>query len=1020
MRKLLFLPLLLWHLISYAAPLPTSGIGPETQLTRQLKTNSTPEKWIIAIDKSNVKWWGAVGDGVTDDTTSIQAALDHRASVGGGRVYVPAGTYYTTSPLIVTSYVHFAGEGRGKSIIQPTRTIGCVYNGNVCAVIATIGATNPSITGLTIDKARWTNTANGIALQPTGTNQLTIPTGAPTADALVSDCEIVGSDSHQYLIWNFGAVRSRILNNYIDGRVATNNPSSNQDGIEVYGGEDVLVQGNSVRNIGSTAIWTFSDATTNSFRRGVRVVNNFVDRARYGLGSQNVSDATTLQYNDNILRNLWVAGINITSEAGVRLRDIHITGNSVSGITNGNGIVLISSSLGSATNDSDIVISGNTVEFADHGVLVSNHSRTRVDDNTISSVTNGIKLISSSSSGNYNSVCGNQIVNVQQHAIWLYDQVYSEVKNNILRDYNLAQGGYFGVYVYSSGWASIGGNEFDFGGSFETNAIHVDAQSYNVTIGVNPLAYEPVLATPFLNLGSSPLGPYAYLPIYSRSGTNSVGILNGGVLSLNGVAPQITSDTNIFLSPGSGIVQLYNGSSAFVLDLYNDETIANRLNANGSSWINGGNFGVNTNTPFVLFHVNGVSRSEGSFTTMSSGGGSLADTIVFGLATIDPSLYSHAIQASLSGGGLNQMAFLVSDGGGSGGRVRAMTLDKTGLVSTRLSTADGTGVNTALKLDATFNTANDGAAVEFTSNLGAQKLAKIAAVLRINDQADLVFSTGNGADSYAERFRVAYDTGFLGIGTNSPQDMLHVHGSVRVTNDVYDATVWDGNLQVPTKDAVRDKIESLVTGSGIATNAGTGFNNTFTNATLRGITTVLTNSAGVVGLALNTNNARTTLDVVGGVTINPTYEGSSSDPPIIPVIIDANVPGWVQSNRILDARTNGLSVFSITHEGKTYQRGLSVGVGTNIVVMTNMLYASATLDFPSTLAQTDSDLAITVAGAKTGDLVTVGAPIPLTGSIFSGFTSNDTVFVRYSVYGLAAKDPASAVFKICVTQFQLP
>lgn len=81
------------------------------------------------------------------------------------------------------------------------------------------------------------------------------------------------------------------------------------------------------------------------------------------------------------------------------------------------------------------------------------------------------------------------------------------------------------------------------------------------------------------------------------------------------------------------------------------------------------------------------------------------------------------------------------------------------------------------------------------------------------------------------------NSGFTGVNTNDPQDMLHVHGSVRVTNDVYDATVWNGNLQVPTKDAVRDKIESLVAGAGgIATNSGTGFNNTFTNATHVGVT----------------------------------------------------------------------------------------------------------------------------------------------------------------------------------------
>jgi len=41
----------------------------------------------------NVLDYGAVGDGVTDDTTAIQAALTALTSAGGGTLYFPAGTY---------------------------------------------------------------------------------------------------------------------------------------------------------------------------------------------------------------------------------------------------------------------------------------------------------------------------------------------------------------------------------------------------------------------------------------------------------------------------------------------------------------------------------------------------------------------------------------------------------------------------------------------------------------------------------------------------------------------------------------------------------------------------------------------------------------------------------------------------------------------------------------------------------------------------------------------------------------
>ena len=47
----------------------------------------------------NVKDFGARGDGITDDTAAIQAAID--ASLPGGKVYFPAGVYRMSAPLRV-------------------------------------------------------------------------------------------------------------------------------------------------------------------------------------------------------------------------------------------------------------------------------------------------------------------------------------------------------------------------------------------------------------------------------------------------------------------------------------------------------------------------------------------------------------------------------------------------------------------------------------------------------------------------------------------------------------------------------------------------------------------------------------------------------------------------------------------------------------------------------------------------------------------------------------------------------
>ncbi|TNJ63947.1 hypothetical protein FE784_22545 [Paenibacillus hemerocallicola] len=63
----------------------------------------------------SVKWFGAVGDGLTDDTAAIQAAMDCMPE--GGIVFFPDGTYRTTSRLIV-KHRNVMLSGTGKRSIQ--------------------------------------------------------------------------------------------------------------------------------------------------------------------------------------------------------------------------------------------------------------------------------------------------------------------------------------------------------------------------------------------------------------------------------------------------------------------------------------------------------------------------------------------------------------------------------------------------------------------------------------------------------------------------------------------------------------------------------------------------------------------------------------------------------------------------------------------------------------------------------------------------------------------------------------
>lgn len=74
--------------------------------------------------------YGATGNGSTDDTAAIQAALTAVQAAGGGTVLFPYGTYKISSALSVPSLVSLLGVGPNASVINQTSTSanGITYN----------------------------------------------------------------------------------------------------------------------------------------------------------------------------------------------------------------------------------------------------------------------------------------------------------------------------------------------------------------------------------------------------------------------------------------------------------------------------------------------------------------------------------------------------------------------------------------------------------------------------------------------------------------------------------------------------------------------------------------------------------------------------------------------------------------------------------------------------------------------------------------------------------------------------
>lgn len=71
-------------------------------LGQVLTSDGTDAAWAATTPDINVRWYGATGDGVTDDTAAIQAAIDAAELTSYPSVYIPAGKYIISSPLVIS------------------------------------------------------------------------------------------------------------------------------------------------------------------------------------------------------------------------------------------------------------------------------------------------------------------------------------------------------------------------------------------------------------------------------------------------------------------------------------------------------------------------------------------------------------------------------------------------------------------------------------------------------------------------------------------------------------------------------------------------------------------------------------------------------------------------------------------------------------------------------------------------------------------------------------------------------
>jgi parallel beta-helix repeat protein len=388
--------------------------------------------------------YGATGDGTTDDTEAIQAAIDAADVAGGGTVYFPPGATYLTDQLTVNANTRLLGYGAALKSVAGT-------TGPTSVITVAVTETDVEICGLEIDgnaaTQADTNDHHGIEI---GGTRLT-----------VRDCHIHDTEgSGIYLL--AGSTDITIEGNrLIDiGRFGLIGEAHETDAIS-----NVVVRGNLVDGAGTTSLYMAYDVGGGILSAGAKQWT-FVGNVVVNAGEGGISGYSPNNEGITVTGNTLDTLANHGSHWGGT--DISIVGN-VYRDTGNSAVALAAAPNGSSTAGSRFLIADNTISLASGGLAddptgihVANYTEGVISGNRIhGALGKGIYL-----EGNQGSVSqrctdivisGNEIVNSDEHGIHLIDADRITISNNLISNPSIATANtYDGIFVEDSGSGCTG------------------------------------------------------------------------------------------------------------------------------------------------------------------------------------------------------------------------------------------------------------------------------------------------------------------------------------------------------------------------------------------------------------------------------------------------------------------------------------------------------------------------------------------------------------------------------------
>jgi hypothetical protein len=334
----------------------------------------------------NVETFGAVGDGVTDDTLAIQAALDLAHSAGGGLVqFTPGKTYAVSTFLVVYDYTTIYAYG---ATIKAIGNTGLLRNFLSTETFSAYGGhSHIQILGGIWDGNAFNGTTGSVTAETDVLNFV------HCSDITVRDATIQNVSSAHALEFN-ACDGGRALNCRFMGYMDNSGTSSRQysEAVQI----DIAVSGSS--SIGSfdntpsknilvdgcvfgassrcgvfgRAVGSHTLASGQGYY-GIQVVNNRIDGTLQegirGYGWRRVVIANNV-INSTGMSGIWLGTINPSGNYVLTTYDMAISGNTITAPASDSGIRVI----GYATAlCNEVTITGNAIDGTSTGTANGIH-----------------------------------------------------------------------------------------------------------------------------------------------------------------------------------------------------------------------------------------------------------------------------------------------------------------------------------------------------------------------------------------------------------------------------------------------------------------------------------------------------------------------------------------------------------------------------------------------------------------------------------------------------------------------